>query len=384
MEIFETTLRDGEQEAFVHFLPQHKAELARLLEDLGVDVIDAGFPAASAVDLEGVTCVAENTDDVKLSILCRPISKDFQIAYQAVKGASQRSRVATAVRPYDLLLSESDEHQRGCQRTIEKSCQLMTDARALFPAVQYYLVCAGSRDRSFLVELSAAVAEAGATHIIIADTLSTMEPSSLGHLTQQIRANLPSTVTLGVHCHNLLGLGLANSIAGIQNGATQVEVTVSNLGDAGGNTALEQMLAYASFFPTNDPRFACNCDLEKLHGVTQKVLDLSGLKPSPNQPLIGTHSFLVETGIHQSIPPGVIHQTFTPEKIGRFSEMVIGRHSGISGIRSKLQGLNVSTQDLNPNHLYREVMNVAEQHGIVTDEQLKTIAYSLKTYPACA
>jgi 2-isopropylmalate synthase len=80
----------------------------------------------------------------------------------------------------------------------------------------------------------------------------------------------------------------------------------------------------------------------------------------------------------------VIHQTFTPEKIGRFSEMVIGRHSGISGIRSKLQGLNVSTQDLNPNHLYREVMNVAEQHGIVTDEQLKTIAYSLKTYPACA
>lgn len=381
MEIFETTLRDGEQEAFVHFSPQQKAELAMLFEELGVDVIDAGFPVASQVDRESVERIAAHTNNVRLSILARPLKKDFQLAYQAVKKAKNRTRIATSAKPYDLLFGKDSADPKCYDKTIEKSCTLMSEVRTLFPEAQYYLVGAGSREPAFLADLSAAVGEAGATHVVVADSFSTMEPDTVGRLVRYIREHLPPTVVLGVHCHNLIGLGLANSIAAIKNGAKQVEVTIGNLGDAGGNTALEQVLAYAAFFEKDNPRFSCNFQLDRLYQVVQKFSEFSNLQFPMNQPLIGEHCFLVETGIHQSIPSEIMAKTFTPKMIGRAMGIIVGRHSGISGLQKKLEEIRVSPNNINLNSLYKEVMKIAEKDGVVTDEKIKEIANSLVGCP---
>ncbi|WP_299604818.1 LeuA family protein [uncultured Tateyamaria sp.] len=377
MEIFETTLRDGEQQAFLHFSAKQKGELAVLLEQLGVDVIDAGFPAASDVDMNGVTEIANETDTVKLSVLTRPIKKDIRRAYQALKGAGHRSRIATSSRPFDLLsISESSEG-RARQKTIERSCDLMTEARTYFPEAQYYLICAGNRDISFLMDLSASAACAGATHIVVADTLSTTEPHGFGELVSRIKSALPPEVTLGVHCHNLLGLSLANSIAGVRAGASQVEVTIGNTGDGGGNTALEQMLAYTAYFEQNDPRFANGCDTEKTAEVVQAFKDYTGMQFSPNKPLVGDISFLVETGIHQAIPPKIMQDVFAPETIGRSTELAIGRHSGIVGILDQLDRMNMRPRNVDQRRLYQHVMRAAQKNGSVPNHELGRIAKSL-------
>ena len=375
MEIFETTLRDGEQQAFLHLSPGQKAELAVLLEQLGVNVIDAGFPAASNVDQEGVRRIAAQTRDVKLSVLSRPIKKDIRRAYDLVEGAEHRSRIATSARPFDLL--SEDPTVSDYQRTIDRSCDLMAEVRGLFPEAQYYLICAGNRDPSFVVQLSAAVAQAGATHVVIADTLSTMEPQSLTRLVRKVRRALPAETTLGIHCHNLLGLSLANSIAGVKTGATQVEVTIGNTGDGGGNAALEQVLAYAAFFERHDPRFSNSCKTEAVAKVVQRFRDFTGMTFSPNKALIGEISFLVETGIHQAIPDTILRDVFRPETVGRQVETVIGRHSGIAGIVKQLNRMNLPHETVNRGLLYREVMKAAEKSGFVADGELRKIASSL-------
>ncbi|WP_227268406.1 LeuA family protein [Roseobacter weihaiensis] len=379
MEIFETTLRDGEQQAFLHFTARQKGELAILLEQLGVDVIDAGFPAASQVDTDGVTQIAGQTDTVKLSVLSRPIKKDIKRAFEALKGAEHRSRIATSARPFDLLAPSSEQARRACRKTIDRSCDLMHEARIYFPEAQYYLICAGNRDPSFLMDLSASAACAGATHIVVADTLSTMEPDGFGTLVGRIKAALPPGTTLGVHCHNLLGLSLANSIAGIRAGATQAEVTIGNTGDGGGNTALEQLLAYAAYFAPENPQFANGCKTQMMAEVVQAFMDHTGMQFSPNKPLVGDISFLVETGIHQSIPAKIMQDVFSPETIGRSSEIVIGRHSGIAGILDQLDKMNLRPANVDQQLLYQHVMRAAQKNGSVPNRELGQIAQSLVT-----
>lgn len=378
MEIFETTLRDGEQQAFLHFTAKQKGELAALLEELGVDVIDAGFPAASQVDLDGVRQVVEQTDSVKLSVLLRPIKKDILRAAEALKGAEHRSRIATSARPFDLLATSAVWTGRACKKTIDRSSDLMNEARNHFPEAQYYLICAGNRDPSFLVDLSASVAYAGATHVVVADTLSTMEPQGFGNLVSRIKAALPPGTTLGVHCHNLLGLSLANSIAGIRAGATQVEVTIGNTGDGGGNTALEQVLAYAAFFAASDPQFVNGCKTQLVAKVVQAFIDYTGMRFSPNKPLVGDISFLVETGIHQSIPEKIMRDVFSPETVGRSTEIAIGRHSGISGILDQLDKMNLRPANVDQRLLYQQVMHAAQKNGSVSNRELGQIAQSLR------
>ncbi|WP_299553112.1 hypothetical protein [uncultured Tateyamaria sp.] len=377
MEIFETTLRDGEQQAFLHFTARQKGELAVLLEQLGIDVIDAGFPAASQVDTDGVTQIADQTDAVKLSVLSRPIKKDIKRAFQALKGAKHRSRIATSARPFDLLSTSPGWAGRAYCKTIERSCNLMSEARSYFPEAQYYLVCAGNRDPSFLMDLSASAAYAGATHIVVADALSTMEPNGFGKLVGRIKTALPPGTTLGVHCHNLLGLSLANSIAGIKAGATQAEVTIGNTGDGGGNTALEQLLAYAAYFEADDPQFAHRCKTRMIAKVVQAFMDHTGMQFSPNKPLIGEISFVVETGIHQSIPAEIMQRVFSPETIGRSAEITIGRHSGISGILDQLDRMNLRPLNVDRQLLYQHVMRAAQTNGSVPNCELGQIAKSL-------
>ncbi len=369
MKIFETTLRDGEQAAFIHLEPRQKADIAASLEAMGVDIIDAGFPVASKLDWEGAYAIADATNFVQLSVLARHIPKDIKAAYSAVKHHIDRTRLATWVMPYELYTRhtfDSDIHRR----IINSSRKAVSYGRDIFPAVQYYLVYSGNRDKYFLSELACEVADAGATCIAIADSQSTMNPNSLASLVSFIKESLPIGVDISIHCHNNMGLALANTVAAINAGVSQVEATIGGIGDAGGNTPLEQILAYASYFEKDNPLFECGCRLDSLYKIACDLSKLTGFQFASNQPFVGLDTFSVETGIHHSLAQNIQNTTFDPKVIGRNIKSTVGRHSGLAGLCDKLQEIGVDTSSINFHILYSKVMEAAETEGTVCNDTL--------------
>jgi 2-isopropylmalate synthase len=369
MKIFETTLRDGEQAAFIHLKPGQKADIAVSLEAMGVDIIDAGFPAASTLDREGAYAIADATSKVQLSVLARHMSEDIKAAYSAVKHHIDRSRLTTWVMPYELYTRHANDPDIH-RRVIDSSRQAVTDGRDMFPVVQYYLVYSGNRDRYFLRELACEVADAGATCIAIADSQSTLNPDGIASLVSFIKENLPIGIDISIHCHNNMGLALINTVAAIHAGANQVEATIGGMGDAGGNTSLEQILAYASYFEKDNPLFACGCRLDSLYKIACEVSELTSFQFASNQPFIGPDTFTVETGVHHSLAQNIQNSTFDPKIIGRNIKSVIGRHSGLLGLRNKLQEIGVDTSSINFHILYSKVMEASETEGTVSDNTL--------------
>jgi 2-isopropylmalate synthase len=369
MKIFETTLRDGEQAAFIHLEPRQKADIAVSLEAMGVDVIDAGFPVASRLDWEGAYAIADATSKVQLSVLARHIPKDIKAAYSAVKHHIERSRLATWVMPYELYTRHANNPDIH-RRIIDSSRKAVIYGRDIFPVVQYYLVYCGNRNKDFLRELACEVVDAGATSIAIADSQSTLNPDGFVSLVNFIKESLPAGIDISIHCHNNMGLALANTVAAIKAGANQVEATIGGMGDAGGNTALEQILAYASYFEKDNPLFECGCRLDSLYKIACDLSKLTGFQLASNQPFIGQDTFTVETGIHHSLAKNVQNSTFDPKVIGRDIKSIVGRHSGIVGLRNKLQEIGVNASSLNLNILYSKVMEASETEGTVSNYTL--------------
>ncbi|BAY49692.1 2-isopropylmalate synthase [Scytonema sp. HK-05] len=369
MKIFETTLRDGEQAAFIHLEPRQKADIAVSLEAMGVDIIDAGFPIASTLDWEGAYAIADATNKVQLSVAARHIPKDIKAAYSAVKHHIDRSRLATWVMPYELYTRHANDFNIR-RRIIDSSRKVVIYGREIFPAVQYYLVYCGNRDKDFLRELACEVADAGATCITIADSQSTLNPDSLASLVSFIKESLPTSIDISIHCHNNMGLALTNTVAAIKAGANQVEATIGGMGDAGGNTSLEQILAYASYFEKNNPLFQSGCRLDSLYKIACELSKLTGFQFASNQPFIGPDTFTVETGIHHSLAEKIPNSTFDLKVIGRNIESIVGRHSGIVGLRNKLQEIGVDTSSINFHILYSKVMEASETEGTVSNDTL--------------
>ena len=369
MKIFESTLRDGEQAAFIHLTPQQKANIAISLENMGVDIIDAGFPIASTLDAEGAGEIAAATKKVQLSVLARHNSKDIKVAYNAIKNHIDRAMLSTWLMPYELY-SRHENNPDIHKKIINLTRKAVSYGRELFPQVQYYLVYSGNRDKDFLSELSCEAAAAGATHVSIADSQSTMNPNSITNLVSFIKKNIPAETTLSVHCHNLMGLALANTVAAMKAGVDQVEVTVGGMGDAGGNAPLEQILGYASYFEKDNLSFECDCCLESLYELAEELSGMTGFQFASNQPFIGPDTFTVETGIHHSLAQNIQSSTFNPKTIGRNINNVIGRHSGIIGIRNKLQELGVDPSSINLQALYSKVMKAAEREASISNDAL--------------
>jgi 2-isopropylmalate synthase len=369
MKIFETTLRDGEQAAFIHLDPKQKADIAVSLEAMGVDIIDAGFPIASRLDWEGAYAIADATEKVQLSVLARHMPEDIKAAHSAVKHHIDRSRLTTWVMPYELYTRHANDPGIH-KRIIDSSRQAVIFGRENFPAVQYYLVYSGNRDKYFLSELAGEVADAGATCIAIADSQSTLNPDALASLVSFIKQSLPAGIDISIHCHNNMGLALANTVAAINAGANQVEATIGGMGDAGGNTPLEQILAYASYFEKDNPLFKCNCTLDNLYKIACELSKLTGFQFASNQPFVGLDTFTVETGIHHSLAQNIQNSTFDPKVIGRNIESTLGRHSGLVGLREKLQEIGVDTSSINFQILYSKVMEASEAEGTVSNDTL--------------
>ncbi|MEC4814967.1 MAG: LeuA family protein [Scytonema sp. PMC 1069.18] len=369
MKIFETTLRDGEQAAFIHLEPRQKADIAVSLEAMGVDIIDAGFPVASKLDWEGAYAIADATSKVQLSVLARHMPEDIKAAYSAVKHHIDRSRLTTWVMPYELYSRHALDPDIY-KRIVNSSRQAVIYGREIFPTVQYYLIYSGNRDKYFLSELAGEVVDAGATCIAIADSQSTMNPDRLASLVSFIKQSLPTDIDISIHCHNNMGLALANTVAAINAGANQVEATIGGIGDAGGNTSLEQILAYASYFEKDNLLFNCRCRLDNLYEIACEVSKLTGFQFASNQPFVGPDTFTVETGIHHSLAQNIQNSTFDPKIIGRNTTSIVGRHSGIAGLREKLQEIGVNTSSINFHLLYAKVMEASQTEGTVSNDTL--------------
>lgn len=362
MKIFDTTLRDGEGGAYVSFSVSDKIHLAQRLERIGVDVIEAGFPVASRRDYESVQAVGRHTNEVKIAVFSRDIKVDIDQAHVALSGQLYRSRLSTFTNAHELFVDSTDG-SRARQVVLQRAREAVEYGRQLFPEVQFYLTYAGNRDPLFLLELAVVATQSGATQISIADTQSILEPIRIAELVRLIRSEVPEEVELSVHCHNQLGLGLANTIAAVDAGADQVEVTVGNLGDGGGNTALEQVVAFANFIRRKKPPFDNQIILEDIYALAQEVRRVTGFQYGTNQPLVGDTCFHMETGIHHELLRKIPESGFDPESCGRRLEVSISRLSGLVGLQERLKELGVDRS-----------VNLAKLHRTIKERGVDTLS----------
>ncbi|KAJ1821696.1 2-isopropylmalate synthase (Alpha-isopropylmalate synthase) (Alpha-IPM synthetase) [Coemansia sp. RSA 2599] len=348
--IFDTTLRDGEQSPGVTLNTEEKIEIARQLSRLGVDIIEAGFPVASPGDFNAVQRIArevgplmEGRDGLQPMVICglaRSVKKDIQTAYDAIKDAP-RHRI-------HVFLATSDIHLEHKLKITREQCkarigEMVSFAKSLCDDIEFSPEDAGRSDPSFLCEALAVAIEAGATTLNIPDTVGYTTPHEYGALIKHLCQNTKGAenVVFSTHCHNDLGLATANTLAGISNGARQVEVTINGIGERAGNTSLEEVVMNVHTHPDTYPVYH-TINTRLFYSTSRMVEDLSGMAVQANKAIVGRNAFLHESGIHQD---GVLknkqtYEIIRPEDVGvTTGNLALGKHSGRHAFKTKLEEL---------------------------------------------
>ncbi|KAJ1893377.1 2-isopropylmalate synthase (Alpha-isopropylmalate synthase) (Alpha-IPM synthetase) [Kickxella alabastrina] len=348
--VFDTTLRDGEQSPGVTLNTEEKIEIARQLSRLGVDIIEAGFPVASPGDFNAVQRIArevgglmEGRDGLEPMVICglaRSVKKDIQTAYDAVKDAP-RHRIHVFLATSDIHLEFKLKISRDeCKARIR---EMVGFAKSLCADIEFSPEDAGRSDRAFLCEALAVAIEAGATTLNIPDTVGYNTPHEYGALIAHLKQNTPGadSVIFSTHCHNDLGLATANTLAGISNGARQVEVTINGIGERAGNTSLEEVVMNIHTHPDTYPvHHTINTRL--LFSTSRMVEDLSGMVVQANKAIVGRNAFLHESGIHQDgvLKNKTTYEIIRPEDVGvTTGNLALGKHSGRHAFKTKLEEL---------------------------------------------
>lgn len=372
--IFDTTLRDGEQTPGVALNPQEKLEIAKHLEAMGVDVIEAGFPMASNGDFEGVKLIAQNIKNSVVNALARANKADIDRAYEAIKYAPKK-RIHT-------FLATSDLHMKYKLKMTEdevltKAREMVAYAKTLVDDVEFSPED-GSRTRpEFLYKVLEAVIDAGATVLNIPDTVGYATPEEFGALIRGIRENVPNIdkAIISVHCHNDLGLAVANSLAAVENGAEQVEVAVNGLGERAGNAALEEVVMALK---TRKDIYNCETSVisERIYRVSSIVSHFSGVTVQPNKAIVGVNAFAHESGIHQD---GVLkhretYEIMTPESVGfKTNNMVLGKHSGRHAFEDRVitLGYNLTKDQINEG--FKKFKELADKKKEISDRDIEAL-----------
>jgi len=383
--IFDTTLRDGEQSPGATLNVEEKLEIARQLSRLGVDICEAGFPIASPGDFDAVRRIAEEigplTDGRKsgqpmtIAGLARANQEDIQRAYDAVKVAP-RHRIHTFLATSDIHLKHKLKIDR--EDCVEQVITAVTLARSLCEDVEFSPEDAGRSDPDFLVQVLGEAIKAGATTLNIPDTVGYTTPEEFGWLIRYLRENTPGAdkVVWSVHCHNDLGLATANTLAGVQNGARQVEVTINGIGERAGNTSLEEVAMAIQTRPQNF-HVQTNIDTTQITKTSRMVSAYTGMVVQPNKAIVGANAFAHEAGIHQD---GMLkhHQTYEimrPETVGlNASKLVLGKHSGRHAFRTRIEELGYG--DLDKEELdaaFKRFKRLADKKKVVTDADIEAI-----------
>jgi len=372
--IFDTTLRDGEQSPGAALNVPEKLEIARVLEAMKVDVIEAGFPISSPGDFKAVQVIAQQIRDCVICGLTRAREGDIDAAAEALKNAA-RPRIHTG-------LGVSDVHIRHKLRTtregaLEMGVNAVRYAKRFVDDVQYYTEDAGRADPDYLYRVLESVIDAGATVINIPDTTGYTSPEEFGLLIRGIMNNVPNIdlATVSVHCHNDLGLATANTLAGVRNGARQVEVTVNGIGERAGNASFEEVVMALR---TRSDIFNIDSRIEssRLYPVSRLVSHLTGIPVQPNKAIVGSNAFAHSSGIHQDgvLKERTTYEIINPRDVGvPDSEIILSARSGRHGLRHRLGELGYELDDEKFEKVYHRFLEVADKKKTVETRDLEAI-----------
>lgn len=354
---------------------QEKLEIAKQLESLGVDCMEAGFPIASKGDFEGVKAIAENIRKPIIVALARTVKEDIDRAWEAIQAAA-RPRIHTFIATSDIHMKYKLKMEP--EEVLRRAIEMTAYAKSLCSDVEFSPED-GSRTRpEFLYRVFEAVIHAGATVVNLPDTVGYSTPAEFGALIKGIRENVKNIdkAIISVHCHNDLGLGVANSLAAIENGAEQVECTINGLGERAGNAALEE-LVMAIKTRKDFYNFHTNIVTEQIHRASSLVSNLTGVQIQPNKAVVGANAFAHESGIHQH---GILanretYEIMTPESIGlKQSQMVLGKHSGRHAFEERLKDLGYTNlNSVEINDAFGKFKDLADKKKYVMDKDLEAI-----------
>jgi 2-isopropylmalate synthase len=366
--IFDTTLRDGEQSPGCSMIPTEKLRLARQLERLGVDVIEAGFPVASQGEWDAVHLVAQEVRGCGIAALARCREQDITAAARALEGgAKPRIHVFIATSAIHL------KHKLGISEdeALRQAVEGVKLARSACAEVEFSAEDASRTDLAFLVEVMKAVYEAGAQVLNVPDTVGYALPEELAGMIGRLREEIPGAV-ISVHCHNDLGLAVGNSLAALGAGARQVECTVNGVGERAGNTSLEE-LVMALRVRQQRLRFTTGVRSEEITRTSHLLSAITGVWPQPNKAVVGRNAFAHEAGIHQHgvLKNPLTYEIMTPESVGAGeSHLVLGKHSGHHAVESRLKGLGVTLSRQEVAQVTVKVKALADRKKFVYDEDL--------------
>ncbi len=374
IKIFDTTLRDGEQSPGCSMNLAEKVRLARQLERLGVDVIEAGFPIASQGDFEAVRAVAAECRAASVAGLARTTEADILRAWEALEGAA-RPRIHTFVATSDIHLEHKLKKTRA--EVVRMTREAVRLARSLTDDVEFSAEDATRSDLNFLCEVFAAAVEEGATTLNVPDTVGYTTPTEFREVVSAVRERVVGArdVVISVHCHNDLGLAVANSLAALDAGARQIECTVNGIGERAGNAALEEVVMACQVRADRLP-FTNNVRTWELYPTSQLLTELIGTPVQPNKAVVGRNAFAHEAGIHQHgvLSNPLCYEIMTPESVGVPSNsIVLGKHSGRHALKQRYEALGFRLSPQETETAYRRFTELADRKKRVYDQDLLSL-----------
>ena len=379
--IFDTTLRDGEQSPGATMTSAEKLEVARGLARMGVDVIEAGFPAASPDDLEAVRKIADevgnSAEGNAAPIICglaRCSKNDIDKAWEAVKPAA-RPRIHTFLATSDIHMEYKLKMTR--EQVVDRVREMVSYAHSLCQDIEFSPEDAGRSDPEFLYKVLGVAIESGATTLNIPDTVGYTMPDEFGALIAGIKKNTPGIekAVISVHCHNDLGLATANTMAGLKNGARQAEVTINGIGERAGNTALEEVVMVLQ---TREPVFKLThgIDTTQIVKMSKLISNYTGITVQPNKAVVGANAFAHEAGIHQDgmLKNQLTYEIMRPESVGAtVTKLVLGKHSGKHALRTRLASLGYDLDDQELLKMFDRFKMLADKKKMITDSDLEAL-----------
>ena len=370
--IFDTTLRDGEQAPGFSMTPAEKVHMAEQLEALGADIIEAGFPISSDGDFEAVKAVAARVRTSSVAGLARAVTGDIDRAWTALAAAA-RPRIHVFLATSDLHL----EHKLRIDRAtcVARTRESVRYARERTPDVEFSAEDATRSDLEFLCQVAEVAVEAGATTVNLPDTVGYALPADITNMFTRVRARVGDEITLSAHCHNDLGLAVANSLAAVEAGARQVECTINGIGERAGNASLEE-LVMALHVRREALPFDTRIVTTRLVPTSEALATTVGIGVAPNKAIVGANAFAHESGIHQDgmLKHALTYEIMRPESVGAAgTKLVLGKHSGMRGLEARCRALGHRLGETELERIYRQVTALADRSKTISDEQLTGI-----------
>ena len=371
--IFDTTLRDGEQVPGCKLDTKNKLIIAERLDELGVDILEAGFPISSPGDFDSVVKISELMKNARVCGLSRAVKKDIKVAAEALKYA-KKSRIHTGIGTSDTHIKYKFNSDR--EKIIERAVAAVSYAKSFVEDVEFYAEDAGRTDNDYLARVCESVIKAGATVLNIPDTTGYCLPEEYGAKIKYLKENVSGIhkAILSCHCHNDLGLATANSIAGVVNGARQIECTINGIGERAGNTSLEEVVMIMRQHP--DLNLDTNINSKLLYYTSRLVSDSMGMPVQPNKAVVGANAFAHSSGIHQD---GVIkkretYEIMDPSDVGvTESAIVLTARSGRAALAYRAKNIGFELDKLQLDKVYEEFLKVADIQKEVNDEDIPKI-----------